>query len=220
MNMTDSDEQREGKRKGLGAILVTSALAATLCAGGVVAYLTATDSKTNDLTIAEKLAITVVEPNWDLTDEDENGIPDAAEGILPGQTVAKDPSIRNETNIDSYAIMQVQIPTKEVKLGDEENASLRELFIYDINDGWSEHGPSTYDSTSAMTTHTYFYDSVLAGNATTIPLFNEVTLADLVNDQLLGDTEKSIEIIGHAIQALGFDDCAAAWSAYQAQNAH
>lgn len=215
----DVEEEKKSKKKGFATLLVSGVLAASLCMGGVMAYLTATDSATNNFTVAEKLAIEVVEPNWDPTDADNNGVPDAAEDVLPGQTVSKDPQIKNLTSVESYAIMQVDVPTKTVQLEGEDAAAQHELFTYTVNAGWTEQGTGTYNAETGMTTHTYFYDTTLAGNATSTAVFDDVTLVNLADGQMAGALAQSIDVTGYAIQALGFNDCGAAWTAYQAQNA-
>ena len=60
--------------------------------GGAIAYFTDTDTKTNVFTIGS-VDIELVEPNWNTTDANSNNVPDAAEDLMPGQSVAKDPKI-------------------------------------------------------------------------------------------------------------------------------
>lgn len=231
--MINRSEEQKSKKRGLASLVVAGTLAATLCMGGVFAYLTATDSVTNTFGLTDSHSIEVVEPNWDTTDEDGNGVPDALEATLPGQVVAKDPQVKNLKDFDAYVFLEVQVPTKNVQLEGEDAASLHELFSYDVNEGWSEYtfvededgghwekgAGGKYDATTGMTTHTYLYDEAVAGNATSGALFDEVTVANYINDQLGGDMIANIQIDGHSIQALGFDGPAAAWAAYTAQNA-
>lgn len=59
---------------------VSVALVGTLALAGIGAYFTGTDTVENKFDISAGLTdkITVVEENWDTTDADTNGIPDAA----------------------------------------------------------------------------------------------------------------------------------------------
>lgn len=74
---------------------VSVALVGTLALAGIGAYFTGTDTVENKFDISAGLTdkITVVEENWDTTDADTNGIPDAAEHVVPLQTLAKDPVV-------------------------------------------------------------------------------------------------------------------------------
>lgn len=69
---------------------VSVALVGTLALAGIGAYFTGTDTVENKFDISAGLTdkITVVEENWDTTDADTNGIPDAAEHVVPLQTIA------------------------------------------------------------------------------------------------------------------------------------
>lgn len=197
---------------------VALSMAAVLAMGGVMAYLTATDTATNKFELADGTAyaeqVTVEEPNWDLTDENGNGIPDKAEGFLPNQTIAKDPQVKNASAIDSYVAVKVVVPTENVKVGDATTAAQTELFSYTVKDGWTEQGTGTYDADSKTTTHVYLYDSVLKAGATTPTLFDNVTLVDLQGDQIAtANLAKDLVVTSSAIQALGFDTAADAFAA-------
>ena len=71
---------------------VSVALVGTLALAGIGAYFTGTDTVENKFDISAGLTdkITVVEENWDTTDADDNGIPDAAEHVVPLQTGHKE----------------------------------------------------------------------------------------------------------------------------------
>lgn len=217
-NSTQDQTRKSGTRRAV----VAGTLAACLALGGVFAYLTATDTVTNNLSLAESLKITVVEPNWDTADADGDGIPDAAQDMVPGQSVAKDPAIRNETGTEAYVIAQVKVPVTTVQTAAEKaegtDAREQELFTYAVKDGWTENGAAVI--AGGYATHTYFCDSTLAGNGTTSSIFDNVTLIDLVDipSGLSESRATQIDVVGHAIQAQGFDNCADAWTAYQNQN--
>ena len=55
--------------------------------GGAIAYFTDTDTRTNTFTIGS-VDITLTEDGWDaLADTNNNDIPDAAEDMMPGESV-------------------------------------------------------------------------------------------------------------------------------------
>lgn len=208
--------------------------ASLLAAGGVMAYLTATDTATNRFELADGAdyqdKVKVVEPSWDLTDENGNGIPDAAENFAPGQEIAKDPQVENGSTIDSYVVLTVSVPTEDVVVGDATAPAQTELFTYTVNNGWVEQGSSSYDAASKATSHTYLFkgsiDGAAAGlvkaSATTPALFNSVTMVNHNGIAKAGDTDdlsREITVTAHAIQALGFDGADAAYAAIVSSNA-
>lgn len=214
----DVEAEKKSKKKGFVTLLVSGALAATLCMGGVFAYLTATDSVTNNFGFTDAHAIEVLEPSWDTTDADDNGIPDAADNVLPGQTISKDPQVKNLKDFDAYMFVEVSVPTLSMQLDGDDAPVPHELLTYSVNDGWTEQGTGTYDAETGMTKHTYLYDTAVAGQATTASVFDEVTTANYANGQIGANALQSLTVDGHSIQALGFDTAAAAWAAYGAQS--
>lgn len=209
----------EDRKKYLPKAAVSLTCAAVLAMGGVMAYLTSTDTATNKFELADSAAYTdavvIEEPNWDTTDNNTDGIPDAAQGFLPNQSIAKDPQVHNTSSIDSYVMVTVSVPTENVVVGGAE-AALTELFTYTVNTGWTEQGSGVYDAATGMTVHTYLYDSMLAAGATTPTVFDTVTLVDLDNGQVTSDNLiKDIVVNSTAIQAEGFDSATAAYTAMQ-----
>lgn len=167
---------------------VSVALVGTLALAGIGAYFTGTDTVENKFDISAGLTdkITVVEENWDTTDADDNGIPDAAEHVVPLQTLAKDPVVKNETDVEAWLFCQIKVPTANVSVvgedGTPEAAASHELFTYTVNEGWTEHGtPVVADG---YTTHTYLYNTKVAANSQTAKaVFDDVTLINLVEAQ-------------------------------------
>lgn len=202
---------------------VSVALVGTLALAGIGAYFTGTDTVENKFDISAGLTdkITVVEENWDTTDADTNGIPDAAEHVVPLQTIAKDPVVKNESDVEAWLFCQIKVPTANVSVvgedGTPEAAASHELFTYTVNEGWTESGtPVVADG---YTTHTYLYNTKVAANSQTAKaVFDDVTLINLVEAQGVSGPDQ-IDVIGHGIQAEGLDTAAAAWTAYTAQNA-
>lgn len=101
---------------------VSVALVGTLALAGIGAYFTGTDTVENKFDISAGLTdkITVVEENWDTTDADDNGIPDAAEHVVPLQTLAKDPVIKNESDVEAWLFCQIKVPTANVSVVGED----------------------------------------------------------------------------------------------------
>lgn len=86
-------------KKKIFAICLVVALAATAIVGGTLAYFTDTDRATNVFTVGN-VGITLTEPEWD---ED-------AAALIPGRTIAKDPTITVEaTSQRAYTFMKVAL---------------------------------------------------------------------------------------------------------------
>lgn len=153
--------QKLMKSKPAKAVLSVALVGALGFAGVMGAYFTGQDTKENKFDISAGLTdkITVVEENWDTTDADTNGIPDAAEHVVPLQTIAKDPVVKNESDVETWLFCQIKVPTANVSVvgedGSPEAAASHELFTYTVNEGWTESGtPVVADG---YTTHTYLY---------------------------------------------------------------
>ena len=192
--------------------------------GGAIAYFTDTDTKTNTFTIGS-VDITLTETGWDaLTDTDTDGIPDAAEDMMPGESVTKDPLVNNiSTKNPAYVFAKVEVPCTTV----ESPATPEEIFTYTVNAGWTELSTAAVACTSGGTaTHVYYYGSngtltALAEAAdastptsTTNPVFSSITLRSTLtgNEGLSGN--KNVVVTGYGIQTEGLQSTTPAdvWS--------
>ena len=172
-------------------IIAAIVLLLVLIVGGAVAYFTDTDTKTNTFTIGS-VDITLTEENWDAT---------AAQDMMPGETVTKDPIVNNVGKNKAFVFMKVEVPC----LSDD----TKELFTYTVNSGWNllENGTCTdgkaikvynYGSASGMTE--------LAVDASTPALFNNVTLVNLTNAEASKATgDLNMVVTGYGIQAEGLE---------------
>ena len=197
-------------------ILAAVVLLLLFAVGGAIAYFTDTDTKTNTFTIGN-VDIELEEPHWSTTDTTPaNGVPDVAENLMPGQTIAKDPTINNlSTKNPAYVFAKVEVPcTTAVS-----PATPEEIFTYTINDDkWTELTTSSLPvaCTSAGTaTHVYYYGTngtltalaKAADSSTPTPtdkaVFDNVTLRNTLtgNEGLTGN--KQIVVTGYGIQTLG-----------------
>lgn len=190
-------EQKSGSMK---KAVVAGVLACTLAIGGVFAYLTATDTVTNNLSVATDLSIEVVEPGWHEAD---------AQDMLPGATVTKDPKIVNTSGVDAWAVAEVKVPVVD---GQE---------LYTLNNipaAWQEQDSAVV--ADGVATHTFFYNGTLAANGETPAIFDSVTLYNFDSGFIgEGQTAQQIVVTGHAIQKSAFDTVSAAWSQYQTDQA-
>ena len=192
---------RTKRRAGIAA----GALAAMLAIGGTVAYLTASDSVVNRFELDTNMQTKVVEPGW---------VPEAGKGIVPTQTVAKDPAVKNTGTVSQYVALKVKAPVFTGKVFDPATNTVSDvtdadLFTWSANEGWTlvqTEGPD-----AGFKTYTYVYENVVGANETTPSLFDAVTEANLLED--VGIDATSITVEADAIQSMGFSSAREAWEA-------
>jgi predicted ribosomally synthesized peptide with SipW-like signal peptide len=184
-------------------VALTAGLVGVLAMGGMFAFMTDTDEKTNVFTLGEgiKDKITLTEPNFNEED---------AKDVLPLETVAKDPTINNESSIDVYGFITVDVPMAEVsttnKDGSESEAQLQELFTYTVKDGFTQIASEQVEVDGVTyTRHTYAYGSadamtaIAAGESKT--LFDNVTLINVAEGNSTEGSTQNIVVKTYAIQA-------------------
>ena len=217
-------------------ILAAIVLLLVFVVGGAIAYFTDTDSATNTFTIGN-VDIDLVESTWenldtDTVDKNNNKIPDAAEDMMPGETVDKDPVVKNlSTKNPAYVFVKVEVPCSNIittAAPDDEETPV-ELFRYSVNTGWTElTSAKVACSTAGSTaTHVYYY-----GNSTTLTelakaandstptatpaLFNSVTLLETLKSSDIPNLTdaKNIVVTGYGIQTEGLTSTtpAAVWA--------
>ena len=179
---------------------------------GILAYLTDTDTATNQFVVGQ-VKIELKEPSWEsATDSNGDGIPDYAESIVPNDTIQKDPQIKNIGNNSAYVYLKVTVPVKNVVVANNDGTLLNEgnptntqLFTYNINSDWKEIVSARKENLNSSNevesyTYVYYYDKALGVNETTTALFNTVTFANLVEGQAeLGSYQ--IDLNAYAIQS-------------------
>lgn len=158
------------------SIAVAIVLALVLVIGGLLAYLTDTDTKTNVFTLGDNVDILLTE-TWTAAD----GL-----NLQPGAVVTKAPSIKNgSATVPAYVFAEIVVPCY-ASTGTTANTP---LFTFTVNDGWTLINTPTVNATSKTITYVYAYGttetmSSLAGNATTsTAVFSSVTLAPSLTDE-------------------------------------
>lgn len=202
-------------------ILAAAVLLLMFAVGGAIAYFTDTDQKTNTFTIGS-VDITLTEDGWDaLEDANDNDIPDAAEDMMPGESVTKDPLINNvSTKNPAYVFAKVEVPCTTIVAP---ATTSEELFTYTTNAGWTELSTAAVACTSGGTaTHVYYYGTGgtlttlakatndLTPTSTSSPVFSTISLRSTLkgNEGLTG--EKQVVVTGYGIQTDGLTSTAPA----------
>jgi len=176
-------------------ILAAIVLLLIFLVGGAIAYFTDIESATNTFTIGD-VDITLEEDGWVTTDTNNNGVPDAAEGKMPGENITKDPTITNVGSNDAYVFAKVVSACTT----DAAPKTPKEIFIYTthIKTGWYLMDEGT--CTNGTITRIYAYGSstkmtklVKPNGSTTdsVVLFDKVT----INPDITGDEAGLTEVI-------------------------
>ena len=173
------------KKKNLIAVAIILAL--LLVIGGMIAYFTDTDTATNVFTLG----------NVDIS-IDEVFEPTDAQGLVPGDTVNKAPSISNDSDAASaYVFAEIIVPCYD---SDDDGDVDTPLFTFTANSGWTLINTPTIGSDDT-TTYVYAYGTssamteLEAGNTTTA-VFSSVTLDPDLTSQTLANTDIVVNAYG------------------------
>lgn len=189
---------------------------------GTMAYLTSTDTVTNTFTVG-KVAITLdeakVNPDGTLV-QGADRVKANSYKLLPGHTYNKDPMVTVLNGSESAYIKMTVTFSKAAELDAifaPSGANMTSIFNgYDSNN-WIYKG-NTKDTNANTRTYEFWYkEAVAATNADVAldALFDSITIPGTINNTQL-DTIKgmTITVNAYAIQADGFTDANAAWTAY------
>lgn len=217
------------------------ALLLTLCAVllvaasvfGTLAYLTASDSVTNTFTVGKVgLKLDEADVKTDGTyEKDHDTRVDANEyHLLPGHTYYKDPTVTvTEGSEDAYVRMMVKVENIDqlkAALPDAKYYGTDNVFLLQsLCGGWDAETwvfvNYTQSEDGKTGTYEFRYKEVVAKfeNDTVLDdLFETITVPGEVNNtQLAYLADVKIVVTAHAIQADGFDNADAAWTAFDGQ---
>jgi len=180
------------KRKSIAVAIV---LLLVLMIGGMLAYFTDTDTKTNIITLGDNIDIAVTE-TW----TPEDGL-----GLHPGAVVTKAPKIQNvSTSTSAYVFAEIIVPCYATT-GTTVDAP---LFTFTVNSGWTLINTPTVNTTDKTITYVYAYGTSsvmteLAKNTTTPnAVFDTVTLVPTLTQAQKATASSTPNIIvnGYGIQ--------------------
>lgn len=123
---------------GIGMALIMG-----IIAGRAYAYMSDRDKGINTLTVGN-VHIEATEPEFPTKDENNNGVPDECELIIPYETILKDPRIKNTGKNDAVVFFKVTSPVEELTLisddGTRQGTSPADLFWFKLKgDGEETH---------------------------------------------------------------------------------
>ena len=193
---------KEKKKK----IIISISLACVLAAAGIAAYFADGDQKDNVFEIGEV--------SLDLTEKWTPG-----QIAVPGETIPKEPSVKNDGINDEFIVLQVYIPKKNIELANEDGTRAgkkeTELFSFETDPAWIQIGngidgkdPETGD---ICVIRTYAYGTsehatVLNPGKTTTPLFKKIRYCNAIESDALTESVKNINIEAYGIQTNDIPD--------------
>lgn len=181
------------KKKLTLALVVVLAFA--LGVGGTFAYLTAKTA-----TVVNTFTVGQIDVDLYETGADGEPVTSKSYTVAPGQTAAKDPTIKVTAGDQAWVFIGVNNPNSDI--------------TFTVNDGWTQVGTYTVTTgegeAATRTVYTvYGYDTKVAKDGTAT-LFDKVSFSSGIE---VGAKFKDITLIGFGVQTEGFTSAQAAWDA-------
>ena len=120
---------------------------------------------------------------------------------LPGEPVAKDPTVVNDGGVAVMAFVEVRLPRMTfsvVEGGVKQPPKNQGLFTFTPNAGWQQMSQRVEES---EVVYLYGYQEVLPPGASTVPLFNRLLTANYLEGSFTEGQEVLVDIEAFAIQS-------------------
>lgn len=175
----------------MAAFLGLSLFAAS--SGLTSAYLHSYPEILQNIVTAGTLDVKLTEPSWD---------PTKATGLVPGSTVPKDPAPVNTGDHDAWIFLRLSVPVKHISLVNRESrrrepAKDVPLFSFAASDRWELIGQTAEKD---AVNYVYGYKTLVKPQEKTSALFENVTLVNYLEGELLADDALTIPAEAVAIQ--------------------
>ena len=174
---------------------VIIALTLVLLIGGMLAFFTDTDTKTNVFTVGDNVEIEVTEV-WNSED---------GQNIHPGAVVTKEPSIKNNsTTTPAYVFIEVTVPC----YASTGTTADRPLYTFTAKEGWELINTPEVDTSTKTITYVYSYSTsgtmteLTPDTTTSTPVFDHVTVEPTLTKEQKDTVSATPDIIinGYGIQ--------------------
>ena len=186
---------------------------------GTLAYLTDSEAVTNTFAVG-RVGLSLQETG--MTDPDNDGVFGKDYHLLPGQTYSKDPTVTVDAGSEESYIRMMVTVTFENALTDATLATeLDGIFTGYDKTKWIRESKDISADSKSITYEYRYYTTVTGGdNGKELePLFTGFTVpGEYTNEQIAALDGMTIDVQAHAIQAAGFDDADAAWTAFAQQH--
>lgn len=180
-------------KKKIISLCLVAALAVVAIAGTSLAYFTDKDAKTNTFTLGN-VDIELNEENW--------AAPTAA---VPDVKYDKDPVVTNIGENDAWIRVDVTLSDAAAftaAAAKHQITDLATIFAGHDETKWTLAGEPVYNNKNDTLTYSYYYNTVLAVDESTEPLFTSVTIpAEFDNEDMKEiRADFTIDVTAHAIQ--------------------
>lgn len=180
-------------KKKIISLCLVAALAVVAIAGTSLAYFTDKDAKTNTFTLGN-VDIELNEENW--------AAPTAA---VPDVEYAKDPVVTNIGENDAWIRVDVTLSDAAAFTAAAERHQITDLatiFADHDETKWTLAGEPVYNNENDTLTYSYYYNTVLAVDKSTEPLFTSVTIPAVFDNDDMKEigADFTIDVTAHAIQ--------------------
>lgn len=180
-------------KKKIISLCLVAALAVVAIAGTSLAYFTDKDAKTNTFTLGN-VDIELNEENW--------AAPTAA---VPDVEYAKDPVVENIGENDAWIRVDVTLSDAAAFTAAAERHQITDLatiFAGHDETKWTLAGEPVYNNENDTLTYSYYYNTVLAVDESTVPLFTSVTIPAVFDNDDMKEigADFTIDVTAHAIQ--------------------
>ena len=200
----------QNKKSKVLVIALIVGLVAILSVGSL-AWFTAKDEVTNTLKLADDFEIDVYETDENsaaIVDETGKTVGKTYENIMPGQTIHKDPTVKNTGTHPEWVRVNVTLSNYDIwSHVVESGADLSTIFTGFESGKWTRYDAPTVDDTAKTVTYTFYLNSKLEADATQA-LFTGVKIPEsLTLDQAktIGTDGFTIKVEAEAIQAENLD---------------
>lgn len=206
-------------------------VAASVC--GTLAYLTDKDSAVNTFTVGQvdiSLDESAVDANGKIVDANGDGLADNRTSengyhLLPGQTYHKDPTITVKANSEeSYVRMFLNVYNASAvqEIIDTHNLGDFAAFIDWDAEKWHYVGCDVNAQENVISFEFRYYTTVGTDteDVTLHPLLTQLSVPGVIDGDELNALFAGgfkMEVVGHAIQATGFQSDVDAWAAFDVQ---
>ena len=198
-------------KKKLTTLVLLLAFAAVAVTGGTLAYFTdKTDAAVNIFTMGN-VKIELSEPNW---------VASNATNVYPGKTLVKDPTVTIVGSNDTFVRLKLTVASKVLDVYKTQAIDTYEkifpVLVKDLQSDWSltkvesKNDNVIYTVTCAKKLET--------GNS--VKAFKQIYISEQFTNEdveALTDAKFNITVVAEAIQADGFTDATAAFTAFDNQ---
>ena len=180
-------------KKKIISLCLVAALVVVAIAGTSLAYFTDKDAKTNTFTLGN-VDIELNEEKW--------AAPTAA---VPDVEYAKDPVVANIGENDAWIRVDVTLSDAAAftaAAAKHQITDLATIFAGHDETKWTLAGEPVYNNKNDTLTYSYYYNTVLAVDESTEPLFTSVTIPAVFDNDDMKEigADFTIDVTAHAIQ--------------------